>query len=110
MVVKEFEGLPSVVDGFFAGDRALRPGNPEGGWWVVCVCVEVKSLEGDCVLVDVGEGVGWQLVVWCVCWVDVGIVEAEVVLKPFVVSRGPRVWCPGWVWCVKVLCSRVGVR
>ena len=70
----------------------------------------MKLLDGDGVLVNVDEGVGWQLVVWCVCWVGVGVVESEVFLEPFVVSWGPSVWCPGWVWCVKVRCGWVGVR
>ena len=60
MVVKEFEGFPSVVYSFVVGDRALRPGDPECGWWVVCVYVEVKLFEGGGEVVDVGEGVGWQ--------------------------------------------------
>ena len=59
VVVKEFKGLPSVVDGFLVGDRALRPGDPECGWWVVRVYVEVKLFAGGGVVVDVGEGVGW---------------------------------------------------
>ena len=45
--------------GFFVGDRALRPRDPEGGWWVVRVCVEVELLKGVDVMVDIGEGVGW---------------------------------------------------
>ena len=32
-----------------------------------------------------------------VCWVNVGVVESEFVLEPFVVLWGPRV-CPGPVW------------
>ena len=48
------------MDGFLVGERALRPRDPECGWWVVCVYVEVKLFEGGGVVVDVGEGVGWQ--------------------------------------------------
>ncbi len=59
MIVKEFECPPSVVYGFFVGDRTLRPRDSEGGWWILCVYVEVKLLEGDRVVVDVDEGVGW---------------------------------------------------
>ena len=57
--VEELECVPSIVYGFFVGDRTLRPGDPEGGWWVVSVCVEVELLKGVNVMVDVGEGVGW---------------------------------------------------
>ena len=42
VVVKVFERVPSVVYGFCVGDRALRPWDSEGGWWVVSVCVEVE--------------------------------------------------------------------
>ena len=59
VVAKEFEGFPSVVYGFFVGDRALRPRDPEGGWWVVRVCVEVELLKGVDVMVGIGEWVGW---------------------------------------------------
>ncbi len=59
MVVEEFERLPSFLYGLFVGDRTLRPGYPEGGWWVVCIYVEVELLKGVSVVVDVDEGVGW---------------------------------------------------
>ncbi len=45
------------------------------------------------------------MVVWCVCWVSVGVVESEFVLEPFVVLWGPGVRCPGWIWCVQVRCG-----
>ena len=59
VVVKEFERIPPFMYGFFVGDRALRPGDPEGGWWIIGVCVEVELFKGVDVVVNVGEGVGW---------------------------------------------------
>ena len=94
---------------FFVGNRTLRPRDSEGGWWVISVDIEVKLLEGVRVVVDVDEGVGWKLVVWCVCRVDVGVVVSKGCLEPLVVLRGPFVWCPGRVWCVRLRYGCVGV-
>ena len=54
------------MDGFVVGYRALRPGDPERGRWVVRVNVVVELFEGGGVLVEVVERVGWYVVVWCV--------------------------------------------
>ena len=66
MFVKEFECLPSVVYGFFVGNRTLRPRDSEGGTWIFCVYVEVKLLEGVRVVVDADEG-NWVVVGCVVC-------------------------------------------
>ena len=69
MVVEELERIPSFVYSLFVGDRALRPGDPEGGWWVVSVCVEVELFKGVNVVVDVDER-GWMAVGCVVCVLD----------------------------------------
>ena len=105
MVVREFERIPSVVYCFLLGTGPSVQGIPTVDGGLSAFMLKWSCLRVLNVVVDVDEGVGWQLVVWCVCWIGVSVVESEVVLEPFVVLWGPGVRCPGWIWCVKVRCG-----